>query len=91
MADLFGGDIPIRMPSKKGDTIMSRWTRLSHYRQAEKGSKERCKHCAYLCSRRFSRTYFKCRKMGKCGASPATDIRVNHVCDYFTPEIENEP
>jgi len=86
MADLFGGDTPIREPSKKGDTIMSRWTRLSHYRKAEKGSKERCKHCVYLCIRQFSNTYFKCRKMGKCGASPATDIRVNHVCDYFTQE-----
>jgi len=87
MADLFGGDIPIPKDNpKKGDTILSRWTGLSHYRKAAKGSKERCKNCEFLIIKKYSGTYFKCSKMGSRAVhanSPATDIRVNHVCDYF--------
>jgi len=93
MSDLFGGDIPVPPPpSKKGDTIMSRWTRLSHYRKAEKGSPERCLNCAWLCIRKYAGKYHKCAKMGRGGLShsPATDIRVNHVCDYFEKDDGDE-
>lgn len=93
MADLFGGDIPVpEPPSKKGDTIMSRWTALSHYRKADKGSPKRCKNCQFLIIKQYGNRYFKCGKMGRaaCSNSPASDIRVNHVCDFFKKDDGDE-
>ena len=83
MKDLFGDDSPIIEKSKKGDTILSRWTRLTKYRKSE--GPEKCKNCYYCRVRRMGNTYYKCVLIG-CGGSMSTDIRANHVCNRYKSE-----
>lgn len=53
---------------------------VNNYRKSK--SKERCKvckHCGYV---QYANSYYKCDLLG-LSSSPATDIRVNNVCDKF--------
>lgn len=84
--DLFGGDTPV-VNKPKRETILSRWKRVAHYRKADKDKLDRCKYCCNFVVRRLGNTYFKCVLVG-CGGSPSTDIRANHICDFFNKHID---
>jgi len=82
--NLFGElvDYPVdqRNPSK-----YDRWKASVNYR-ASKGDKSiRCKNCVHLIKKVYSKTYYKCELMGNTNG-PASDIRVNCVCDKFRKE-----
>jgi hypothetical protein len=47
---------------------------------------QKCKNCAHLCIREFSRKYYKCA-LWKCSGSAVTDIKVNWpACGKFEYE-----
>ena len=86
MIDLFGKEIPDHETKPKLSPYQT-FKVVNRYRKRET-KEQRCKACLYCMIHRHNRDYYKCKLIGM-SASPATDIRVNHVCDRFT--IAEEP
>lgn len=78
--DLFGGESRVL---SKTISEYQKFKAFNHYRKAE--SKERCKVCKYSGYVQYANRYYKCSLLG-FSSSPATDIRVNNVCDKFETE-----
>lgn len=79
--DLFCGESAI--VEKPALTFIREWERISNYRKAE--GKEKCGNCKHICGFKQSKKWYKCLLWGTDGG-PATDIKVNHVCDRWEKE-----
>lgn len=61
------------------------WKIRNKYRKGSRGHK--CKLCIHLIRKSYSKVYYSCALMGDSNG-PATDIRVNNVCDLFEKHEE---
>lgn len=86
MKDLFGQDITVEQYLDNGnnahDSEYMKFKKRNGYTKSWYMDK-RCGKCAHCFSKgQHGKNYYKCDLMG-CSASPATDIRVGHVCNLF--------
>lgn len=83
MIDLFGNEVTKEYTGRHQKTLIAKKLGPLHYRKSEDKA-VRCKTCSNLLD---CRGYYKCRLLGST-MSPATDIRVGHVCDAWKKEDE---
>jgi hypothetical protein len=83
MTDLFGEEVGKEYTGRHPHTLIEKKLGPLHYRKSEDKEK-RCKTCVNLFS---CRGYYKCKLLGT-SMSPATDIRVGHICDAWKKEDE---
>lgn len=86
--DLHGNEIPLsKIQREKGKqpTYKSQFRGLYGVR-----TDHQCKECRFAVQVRYSKTYYKCEKLGFT-SSPATDIRLkDFACNLFEPIGETE-
>lgn len=80
--NLFGEEV--EQPSGTGRvyaTYLQDWIKRSGYRKSKDMERE-CRTCRWRRSFSYANTYHKC-KLFKTSNSSATDIRLNHVCNFW--------
>jgi hypothetical protein len=87
MIDLFGNETSGEYTGRHQHTLIKRKLGPLHYRP----STDKSVRCA-TCTHRFlkaghAKRYYKCDLVG-CTASPASDIRMGHVCDAWSKQTE---